>query len=77
MAHTCPLCGCYCTCKGDWDDFDLGKLPPGGCVHYLQPDCENEDDDPDDFEEYREPEKLKPTKDGGLHEPETGITHYP
>ena len=25
MAHTCPECGSYCTCNGDWDDIDFGE----------------------------------------------------
>lgn len=25
MAHTCPECGDYCTCGGDWDDIDFGE----------------------------------------------------
>jgi hypothetical protein len=25
MAHTCPECGQYCTCNGDWDDIDFGE----------------------------------------------------
>ena len=25
MAHTCPDCGQYCTCNGDWDDIDFGE----------------------------------------------------
>jgi len=24
MAHTCPRCGQYCDCRGDWDDLDFG-----------------------------------------------------
>lgn len=50
MAHTCPECGCYCTCSGDMEDMDLGILPKGGCKHYKQPDCGRDTDD--DFEDY-------------------------
>jgi hypothetical protein len=55
MAHTCPQCGCYCTCKGDWDDIDLGHEPPGGCVHYLDPDCDCNHDGEEDYDaDYEE-----------------------
>lgn len=34
MAHTCPNCGSFCTCNGDWDDIDFGE--DLGCEH----DCD-------------------------------------
>lgn len=37
MAHTCPNCGAFCTCQGDWDDIDFGEWL--GCRH----DCEEDD----------------------------------
>ena len=37
MAHTCPNCGAYCTCLGDWDDIDTGEWL--GCRH----DCDEDD----------------------------------
>lgn len=40
MAHTCPVCGSYCTCGGDIDDMDLGMVP----VH-----CECCVDDDEDY----------------------------
>jgi hypothetical protein len=59
MAHTCPQCGCYCTCKGDWDDIDLGHEPAGGCVHYLDPDCDCNHDGEEDYEsDYGAPETV-------------------
>lgn len=38
MAHTCPSCGAYCTCNGDWDDIDFGE--DLGCQH----ECDDFDD---------------------------------
>jgi hypothetical protein len=47
MAHTCPHCGQYCTCRGDWDDCDIGEDPE--CEHC--PDGFDGDDDDDEFED--------------------------
>lgn len=47
MAHTCPECGSYCTCQGDWDDVDFGiKL---NCICCIESD---DYDDDDSFDEY-------------------------
>ena len=43
MAHTCPHCGQYCTCRGDWDDCDMGEDPE--CEHC--PEGFDGDDDED------------------------------
>jgi hypothetical protein len=48
MAHTCPQCGCYCTCSGDWDDLDLHMEPARGCIHWRSADCTFDEIDPDD-----------------------------
>lgn len=42
MAHSCPNCFSYCTCKGDIDDIDMGVWDGCECC------CECEDDDDDD-----------------------------
>jgi hypothetical protein len=48
MAHTCPVCGQYCTCGGDWDDIDMGYDPD--CTHCDLDDIEGaETDDDDDY----------------------------
>jgi hypothetical protein len=47
MAHSCPRCGSYCTCSGDWDDIDLGlDFPNCRC------DCRvyDEDDENDEYD---------------------------
>lgn len=44
MAHTCPECGQYCTCEGDWDDCDFGEDPD--CICCLGREEDDEDDDP-------------------------------
>lgn len=59
MAHTCPYCGCYCTCSGDWDDIDLGIEPTGGCVHYLSENCEYDRQDDEDWGERWDDEGLE------------------
>ena len=51
MAHTCPNCGAYCTCNGDWDDIDFGEWLGCEC------DCDEfsilsvEDEDEEEEEE--------------------------
>jgi hypothetical protein len=44
MAHTCPQCGQYCTCDGDWDDIDFGIKSDCRC-------CIDEEDDDEDWED--------------------------
>ena len=50
MAHTCPDCGQYCTCNGDIDDCcnDFDEDVINNCTHYLTPECQGNDDYPDD-----------------------------
>jgi hypothetical protein len=49
MAHSCPFCDQACYCKGDWDDAFMPFEPAGGCIHYLEPMCDgNEDNDNDE-----------------------------
>lgn len=53
MAHTCPRCGSYCTCRGDCDDIDMGEWNKCRCP------CPDEDDFEDDDmldDDYDEPE---------------------
>lgn len=77
MAHTCPFCDCLCHCKGDIDDIDLGYEPKGGCIHFKSAGCADFDDDDWIEENEFDDEGLVVQKDGGLLDPETGITHYP
>ena len=44
MAHTCELCGYLCYC--DMDDI-LFEEVPDDCTHF----CEDDTEEPDDFEE--------------------------
>ena len=67
MAHDCPVCWMQCHCLGDIDDINFGEK--WNCIH-----CDGEIDDEDD--DFNDEEKLIP-KDGGLYDPQTGITHYP
>lgn len=55
MAHTCPACGKYCTCSGDWDDINFGEWSKCRCP------CEDEenDDDEDDWHEWDEKRSVK------------------
>lgn len=55
MAHSCPVCGSYCTCGGDWDDIDIGMLN-------INCECCNDDDDYwEDDEEWNDQDaKLNP-----------------
>lgn len=48
MAHTCPECGQYCTCCGDWDDIDMGEWTGCKCP------CWEEDEDDEDYDEEDE-----------------------
>lgn len=50
MAHTCPECGKYCTCGGDWDDIDFGENINCECPCWME---DNEfDDDPYEDPDY-------------------------
>lgn len=50
MAHTCPRCGSYCTCRGDWDDCDFGININCEC------DCSEDDDEElDDIDDPNHP----------------------
>lgn len=62
MAHTCPRCGQYCTCNGDWDDCDMGEW--GGCTkdHDGCMDDEFGDDDLEDDWDDDEAPYAKPLK---------------
>jgi hypothetical protein len=78
MAHSCPICYQVCHCKGDIDDIIFDREPKGGCVHYKTDGCDGDDDrDDDDDYDFDETQELKRLPDGGLHDEETGITHYP
>jgi hypothetical protein len=59
MAHTCPVCGNFCTCRGDWDDIDFG----------IKYDCECCNDEEDDFDDDLEDDTDDP--DHPLNPPNT------
>ena len=78
MAHTCPCCGRYCNCRGDFDDMDFGY------DRYCECDCEETDSDWEDVDDEWDEEveeafkESKYTKDGGIIDPDTPNTiHYP
>lgn len=76
MAHTCPQCGSYCTCRGDWDDMDLGIDYYCECCEDYE-DWEDVDDEWDDEVEDAFRHSVR-TKDGGIVDPDNpDIIHYP
>jgi hypothetical protein len=85
MAHTCPYCGMLCHCKGDIDDIDMGYLPRGGCMHYVNSGCDSFDNDPDlddwgedDIDDFYDPND-EDMNDPTAHDPmaEKGIVEQP
>lgn len=79
MAHTCPECGQYCDCQGDWDDIDFGERWDCICCMNKEDDGDWEDVDDDWDEDVEEAFKeSKYTKDGGIVDPDNpNIIHYP
>jgi hypothetical protein len=60
MAHTCPDCGSYCTCQGDWDDMDMGSWSKCACCLGKEEDFDREYlDDPDSEAEDRNPNHFR------------------
>lgn len=62
MAHTCPRCGQYCDCRGDWDDIDFGEDWNCEC-DCEEPEGEGEDVDNEWDEEveeaFKQSQKIK------------------
>jgi hypothetical protein len=86
MAHPCCSCGSECYCNGDIDDVIVSKTPSNcetcGCYVFWEGEGDFDDDfyddDDSDDEGFEEDEtELRRMPDGGLRDPETGITHYP
>lgn len=57
MAHTCPRCGQYCNCRGDWDDCDFGIDLNCQC------DCDESDEDWEDVDDEWDEEVEKSFKE--------------